>query len=533
MNPLTWLRIFTGPTLYRRYKSHDAPERVYSANFLESKADQALWAATALRTFCLYLSPFLASYLYSRGYLTSPHSLAKMAFYIGSFYGITLFARGLGRLANPDYTAFLRVLAAANAHPNPATVRALREFDSEFWAWPVNYNFSTAFASGSPRFVVPESVPRAGMNALLWQGHGALCWFAAHTFAGWMMYPGHLRLYNVLLQEILTTKRQELVEKHGGERSKLRAQGGLEVDTIFVDRRNTAKHQNGNRLVITCEGNAGFYEIGCMETPLGRGYSVLGWNHPGFGGSTGTPWPRNEAAAVDVVLQYATHHLGFQPADITIFAWSIGGHTATWAAMNYPDVSGLVLDATFDDLLPLAIPRMPQSLAGLVHRTVREYWDLPVLKQLLKYQGPVLIIRRTKDEIIVKDDTTPHKMLTTNRSKQLLLGLLRFRYPTLMERQTATIHVTRLFNDPGKRLEILAEAGDVLELRRGLARVVGEVGERETLFPLEEAGAGLSEEAATRLVIFLAAHYLVDFESVHCNPLPGHFFNPPKHPWED
>jgi hypothetical protein len=38
--------------------------------------------------------------------------------------------------------------------------------------------------------------------------------------------------------------------------------------------------------VICCEGNAGFYEVGCMCTPLDAGYSVLGWNHPGFWGST-------------------------------------------------------------------------------------------------------------------------------------------------------------------------------------------------------------------------------------------------------
>lgn len=70
--------------------------------------------------------------------------------------------------------------------------------------------------------------------------------------------------------------------------------------------------------VICCEGNAGFYEVGCMNTPLdgedlstqfhsnkkkkrhkqfndtflplpttfSGGYSVLGWNHPGFAGST-------------------------------------------------------------------------------------------------------------------------------------------------------------------------------------------------------------------------------------------------------
>lgn len=43
---------------------------------------------------------------------------------------------------------------------------------------------------------------------------------------------------------------------------------------------------NGNVLVICCEGNAGFYEVGMIGTPLEAGYSVLGWNHPGFGGSS-------------------------------------------------------------------------------------------------------------------------------------------------------------------------------------------------------------------------------------------------------
>ena len=38
--------------------------------------------------------------------------------------------------------------------------------------------------------------------------------------------------------------------------------------------------------MICCEGNAGFYEIGCTVTPLEAGYSVLGWNHPGFAGSS-------------------------------------------------------------------------------------------------------------------------------------------------------------------------------------------------------------------------------------------------------
>ena len=38
--------------------------------------------------------------------------------------------------------------------------------------------------------------------------------------------------------------------------------------------------------MICCEGNAGFYEVGIIGAPMKMGYSVLGWNHPGFGEST-------------------------------------------------------------------------------------------------------------------------------------------------------------------------------------------------------------------------------------------------------
>lgn len=34
---------------------------------------------------------------------------------------------------------------------------------------------------------------------------------------------------------------------------------------------------------------------------------------------------------------------------------------ATWAVMSYPEISALVLDASFDDLLPLALKVMPDS----------------------------------------------------------------------------------------------------------------------------------------------------------------------------
>lgn len=75
-----------------------------------------------------------------------------------------------------------------------------------------------------------------------------------------------------------------MIDLYRGERFKIRTADCNEIDTMFINRRNATP--NGNILVICCEGNAGFYEIGITITPIEAGYSVLGWNHPGFGGST-------------------------------------------------------------------------------------------------------------------------------------------------------------------------------------------------------------------------------------------------------
>lgn len=41
-------------------------------------------------------------------------------------------------------------------------------------------------------------------------------------------------------------------------------------------------------------------------------------------------------------MQYAINSLGFTPDNIAVFAWSIGGYTASWVAMNYPDLKYIV-----------------------------------------------------------------------------------------------------------------------------------------------------------------------------------------------
>lgn len=79
--------------------------------------------------------------------------------------------------------------------------------------------------------------------------------------------------------------RATLVEENNGQRAKVVTSDGNSIDTMFVDFRKRM-HPNGKILVVCSEGNTGFYEVGIMHTPLKAGYSVLGWNHPGFAGST-------------------------------------------------------------------------------------------------------------------------------------------------------------------------------------------------------------------------------------------------------
>ena len=154
------------------------------------------------------------------------------------------------------------------------------------------------------------------------------------------MYPGSMSLMKMLIEKPLTEGRTKLLLEQGGERFKVGTMDGNMIDTMFVDHRT--KNSNGDTLVICCEGNAGFYEIGIMSTPVTCGYSVLGWNHPGFYGSTGNPYPDQETKAVDAVMQFAINKLGFKVENIVVSGWSIGGYTSTWLAMNYPDIKGLV-----------------------------------------------------------------------------------------------------------------------------------------------------------------------------------------------
>lgn len=362
----------------------------------------------------------------------------------------------------------------------------------------------------------------------------------AHSLGRWLVYPGSMFLMTRALLPLLQRGQERLVERYRGRRAKLVARDGNEIDTMFMDRRQHPDGR-GRYLVICCEGNAGFYEMGCLWAPLEAGYSVLGWNHPGFGDSTGAPLPQHDANAVDVVVEYALHRLHFPPAQVVVYGWSIGGFTATWATITHPELGALVLDAAFDDLVPLALKVMPPSWKGLVVRTLREHFNLNVAEQLCRYPGPVLLLRRTQDGVVGASGPLrplPSGDAEGNRGNELLLRLLQHRYPAAMAREGLAA-VTRWLRagSPAQEAAFYAryrvdDAWCLAQLRSYRARREERQDDEEAWGPHGLAfpwlvGQGLSPRRRRQLALFLARKHLRNVEGTHCSPLGPEDFRLP------
>lgn len=153
-------------------------------------------------------------------------------------------------------------------------------------------------------------------------------------------------------------------------------------------------------------------------------------------------------------MHYALEKLHFPLQNIVIFAWSIGGYSACWTAAHYPDIRALILDAVFDDVLPLAQRQMPTSVANFVEKTIRYYLDLNNLQLLKLYNGPFYLIRRTQDEVM---NLTPGKF-ETNRANEILLSILPYRYPLIYHNdEILSLFKEYLFSDKTQRISLRDE----------------------------------------------------------------------------
>lgn len=436
--------------------------------------------------------------------------------------------RGYGRFKNQDYRVFLALLEETRINNNEENKRKLGLYDFSFEAWPVDYKWDASKADTNvprpPENTISYSRPTGFLSFLGSWPCDFLRYFVAHSVGRPLVYPGSTALLQSGFSEPLLSGRAFLIER-SGRRAKLVAADGNEIDTMFMDKRSTADiRDRGDILIVTCEGNAGFYEVGIMTTPLKAGYSVLGWNHPGFAGSSGMPNPESERNAIDVVMQYATEKLGFPVNKIMIYAWSIGGYSAVWAARTHPQIGGMVLDATFDDIVPLAQTKMPEAISSFTTRVVKEYFHLDIARLLCSYPGPVLIIRRMRDEIITTEDGD----VSSNRGNDLLLKFLKFRYPCLLDSEGEGA-LWQYLSAPDQATK--RAIWDSLNVNTDLCKSMYKsyVDQNGKGFPMM-IGQDLSPEQRTHLLMFLVLQYLMDFDATHCISLPASDF---RLPWSE
>ncbi|XP_057333480.1 phosphatidylserine lipase ABHD16A [Microplitis mediator] len=524
----------------RLYKYQETTWKAYEPNGFERWGDHVITSFATLWSLSIWAVPIISPFIFRRNYslVENVYTLSKFFAGAGVIFIASLAVRGYARANNPTYIKFMKTLTKAQRAYNDESKEALLKYDFEFWAWPADFHvLSLERPDGKKRIVLQKnssrSSRRGGKDLIIAVPCKIVSYIVANTVAVKLMYPGSMTVINLAMRTTMLQGRMDLLDA-GGKRSKLRTINKNDIDTMFIDRRH--KSSNGHILVITCEGNCGFYETGIVTTPMNKGYSVLGWNHPGFGGSTGSPFPEGEIDGMEAVMRYAVEKLEFPEERIIIYGWSIGGYTATWAAMNYPGIHGLVLDATFDDVLPLAISRMPAAIDGIVRTVIREYLNLNVIDQLKGYNGRVLLVRRTDDEIMC----TPTSNLSDNRANILLTKLLMYRYPHLFTDCRESLEVlNKYLEHPTRdassnstkslvvRTQGLFSSGNPINESLCLEKIYNSLDKNnEVISYPSNLGEDCDAETKQQLVIYLANKYMEDQVSQHCSPLITDLFHP-------
>lgn len=543
-NLRTFISCLFGPRIQSFYKltgntlSSSTPEVLsrshqYKPSTPEALSDYVIRASKLITSFGTYFTPAIISYLiYKRNsvgsYANSLDTSVLLQLITTAFsilvasYGI----RGLARFSNPDYQSFLRVIKEVQKNPNASNKRILNHFDCDFSAFPVDYRWSESSDSRPPAPYQKSFPNQTSQTPLLLEGFPLklplelVLSIVMKTVGRRLIYPGSLDFLQTLMHPAISSGRARLIEEYNGMRYKLESYDGNHIDSIFIDRRSSTP--NGEFLVIGCEGNGGFYELGTILTPLEAGYSVLGWNHPGFGGSTGIPYPDQEVAAVDTVIKFAQDKLKFKQNQIIIYGWSIGGFTATWLGMRYPNVHGLIIDASFDHILPLARNIFPTFMYPVIEMAIRQHFDLNNSRHLEHYRGPILIIRRSQDEVIATD---PFNSPPTNRANYLLIDTLRQRFPMLIDARAETLLREYLGGNARYQDGVLKRYSvnntNCLRLLFEYFHI------NQTSYPVN-IGPDLDNVSKDQLVLFLASRHLTDYDSVHCAPLPPRYF---QRPW--
>ncbi len=165
---------------------------------------------------------------------------------------------------------------------------------------------------------------------------------------------------------------------------KLKASDGNSITAYFL------KNDSSDRLLIYSHGNG--EDIGQIRPLLEHfqqlGTSILAYDYPNYGTSTGLASESGTYAAIEATFKCATESLGYTPEKITLYGRSLGSGPSTWLA-EHKGVSGLILDGAFTSTF-----RVMTGLKLLPWDKFDNYSRLPDIK------CPILIIHGTDDRVV-------------------------------------------------------------------------------------------------------------------------------------
>lgn len=388
-----FLKPFFGPNLYRYHGSTNVPAFNYKASSLETFCSNILgkqkWAIYAAK---YYLTYRIIWRLFNLTSSILPASLETLQSFTKLFFGcmvISWFVLGLSRISSPVYMNFLEVLQ------NPNSLTEIKKYDFDMIYWPTDYKATSDCRPENKVILRPiKDKPFNPAFDYLCSGLGR-----------WLIMPGSLAVVNAQLSWQLNQYRSKILEQFNDSKRvkiELDNSGKTFIDSIYIPGTDSTLKK---KIVICSEGNAGFYEVGILSAPFRKGYSVFGWNRPGFGQSFGQCNVENERRAITAILEYVRGVLKYKDQDIIVYGWSIGGYPSAVAAnaVNTDGekiVSTMVLDATFDHITHLVGSVLPSFVVPIGVKLVKHGWDLDVDQELQYYTGDILFYRRLRDEII-------------------------------------------------------------------------------------------------------------------------------------
>jgi pimeloyl-ACP methyl ester carboxylesterase len=165
---------------------------------------------------------------------------------------------------------------------------------------------------------------------------------------------------------------------------KIQSCDGNSISALYLEATQSRKlllysHGNGEDLG---------YILPFLQEFQRRGISVLAYDYPGYGTSSGTPSEKAVYAAADAVFEYARQSLQFPSERIVLYGRSLGSGPSCWLAERHP-VAGLILDGAFS------------STFRVMTRIKLLPWDVfDNLKRLPEIDCPVLILHGEDDLIV-------------------------------------------------------------------------------------------------------------------------------------